>query len=820
VSTTVTIPGTGRRTHWAGLAFYFCVLAFGLVALLSSVFPFESASPVRYGAFLAMALAVSAVRLGLPNEMTGLSVNFVFMLIGIVALSRSETVLLVTGVTCLQAIRSRTGGFTERAFQVAVATGSAAASYFVFHGWSFSELSIDVPLRMLLATSVYFILATFPEAARMSMATGQSIPEAWRECYTWTLPYYLLGAIAASSFGFLKTDAGWPALLLTLPLIYLVYRHYRLYISRVEADREHSEQMADLHLRTIEALAMAIEAKDQTTHDHLNRVQTYALAVGREMRLSEGELKALHAASLLHDIGKLAVPEHIISKPGKLTKEEFEKLKVHPVVGAEILERVKFPYPVVPIVRHHHEKWNGGGYPDGLAGEAIPVGARILAAVDALDALASERQYKKALPIQDAMSRIEAESGISFDPRVVAILKRRYRELERAALAATPERTKLDTGFSVPNGEAPAAGLQKEADAKPASFLASIAAARQEAQSLFELAQELGTSLSLDETLSVLAVRLKRIVPYDSIAVYVIRDHVLRPEYVSGENFRFFSSVEIPLGQGLSGWVAANRRAILNGDPALEPGFGDAPTPLHSALSIPLEAVGGVVGVLTLYRASKDAFSRDHFRVLQAITGKVAICVENALKYRQAESSASTDYMTGLLNARSLFLHLDGELARCRRLDQPLAVLVSDLDGFKQVNDRFGHLEGNKLLQQVALKLKESCREYDCVARMGGDEFVIVLPGLNAETVRGMVPRLRQIVKQAGREVLNEDVIGFSVGEAYFPVDGEDAEQLLSAADRRMYQVKAQQKVLKGATRGFDFDTAENVGSYNRPTPN
>lgn len=811
MSEIVKLPDNQEKSNWTSTAFSFCVILFGLVALLSSLIPFQSASPERYAAFLVMALAVSAVRLSLPNAIAGLSVNFVFMLIGIVALSQSETVLLVTGVTLLQVFWKdgfeRT--FAARAFDVAVSAASATSSYLVFHAWSFPDLSIDVPLRMLLATGAYFILATFPDAVRMSLAGDRSIPEAWRESYTWTLPYYLLGAIAASSFGFLKTDAGWPALLLTTPLIYLVYRHYRLYLNRVDADKSHAEQMADLHLRTIEALAMAIEAKDQTTHDHLNRVQTYALAVGREMRLPGPQLQALHAAALLHDIGKLAVPEHIISKPGKLTREEFEKLKIHPVVGAEILERVKFPYPVAPIVRHHHEKWNGGGYPDGLAGEVIPVGARILAAVDAFDALASERQYKKALPLNEAMARIEAESGISFDPRVVAILKRRYRELEREAQAATPERAKIDTDFRVENGVAPAAGLEKDSEEKPAAFLSSIAAARHEAQSLFELAQELGTSLSLDETLSVFAVRLKRIVPYESIAVYVIRDHVLRPEYVSGENFRFFSSAEIPFGHGLSGWVAENRRAILNGDPALEPGYTGSLTPLCSALSVPLEAVGGVVGVLTLYRSEKDAFSRDHFRVLQAITGKVAICVENALKYRQAESSASTDYMTGLLNARSLFLHLDGELARCRRLDQPLAILVSDLDGFKQVNDRFGHLEGNKLLQQVALRLKESCREYDCVARMGGDEFVVVLPGLTADTVRGMVPRLRQIVKQAGQDVLHEDVIGFSVGEAYFPVDGDDAEQLLATADRRMYQFKAQQKVLKGATRGYDFDPME-----------
>src|SRR6185295_2251599 len=197
----------------------------------------------------------------------------------------------------------------------------------------------------------------------------------------------------------------------------------RSYLDRLEKEKKHVEDMAGLHLRTIEALALAIEAKDHTTHDHLCRVQVYALEVGREMNLSDLELEALQAAAVLHDIGKLAVPEHIISKPGKLTPEEFEKMKTHPIVGAEILERVAFPYPVVPIVAAHHERWDGAGYHKGLSGEGIPIGARILAAVDCLDALASDRQYRRALPLDEAMEIVKEQSGISFDPRVVEILQ-------------------------------------------------------------------------------------------------------------------------------------------------------------------------------------------------------------------------------------------------------------------------------------------------------------------------------------------------------------------------------------------------------------
>ena len=176
----------------------------------------------------------------------------------------------------------------------------------------------------------------------------------------------------------------------------------------------HAESLANLHMRTIEALALAIEAKDNTTHDHLRRVQVYAMEVGRELKLGDDDLEALRAAAVLHDIGKLAVPEYIISKPGKLSPEEFEKMKIHPVVGAEILEHVQFPYPVVPIVRAHHEKWNGSGYPFGLRGKDIPIGARILSAVDALDALASDRQYRRALPLDAGDGKNRAGLGQSI----------------------------------------------------------------------------------------------------------------------------------------------------------------------------------------------------------------------------------------------------------------------------------------------------------------------------------------------------------------------------------------------------------------------
>src|SRR5438105_12441754 len=240
-----------------------------------------------------------------------------------------------------------------------------------------------------------------------------------------------MGAGVAGLVTYFNRMVEWQTSLLVLPAVYLIYRSYRLYLGKLENEKKHVEEMANLHLRTIEALALAIEAKDHTTHDHLQRVRVYAIEVAKELAVSPGEMEALHAAALLHDIGKLAVPEHIISKPGRLTPEEFEKMKIHSVVGAEILERVRFPYPVVPIVRAHHEKWDGTGYPFGLRGEEIPIGPRMLCAVDFLDALSSDRQYRRAIPLKEVMARVEAEAGSSFDPVVVAMLRERYLHLEK-----------------------------------------------------------------------------------------------------------------------------------------------------------------------------------------------------------------------------------------------------------------------------------------------------------------------------------------------------------------------------------------------------
>ena len=237
--------------------------------------------------------------------------------------------------------------------------------------------------------------------------------------------YITVGAVGAAVFAAALVLARsaptyWPIIVVTGPL-YLAYRTHKLSVARMEVNRRHFEELAELHLSTVEALALAIDAKDQTATAHIRRVQRYAAAVAHALGMTPQEVQGVRTAALLHDIGKLAVPEHILSKPGPLTAEEFQKIQIHPVIGAEIIAGVPFPYPVAPLILSHHERWDGKGYPHGLQGEQIPLGARILTVVDYFDALTCDRPYHTAVSDAEAVAAIGAEAGTALDPNVVAV---------------------------------------------------------------------------------------------------------------------------------------------------------------------------------------------------------------------------------------------------------------------------------------------------------------------------------------------------------------------------------------------------------------
>jgi putative nucleotidyltransferase with HDIG domain len=595
-------------------------------------------------------MLASGMKVRLPAVKSAMSLNFVFVLIGIADLSFAETLLMgCLGMLVQCVFQTKTRPQAVRvAFSVASMAWSIAACYDVYHAPQLAARSVPMPAMLLLAAATFFVTNTLSVSGALALTGTRAIWDVWRETYFWSFPNYLVGAAVAWIISAASRSFGWQTALLLLPILYVIFRSHILYVTRLEEEkkraeeqRNHAEEVAALHRRTIEALALAIEAKDQTTHDHLERVEVYAVEVGKELGLTPSELEAVRASALLHDIGKLAVPEYIISKPGKLTPEEFEKMKVHPVVGAEILERVRFPYAVAPIVQSHHEKWDGSGYPDGLAGEQIPIGARILSAVDCLDALASDRQYRRALPLEEAIRVVQAEAGKSFDPTVVEVLARRCVELELLAKSGSHgEKAKLSVDVKIERGAAPAAGFESSREVNHATsdlvnLQGSIADRNRTKDGLAALSQKLAESAGRTSVFDTLRDGLRELIPYSLLAVYQRHEERLVPEFLDGEDYRLFASLEIPLGMGLSGWVAENRKSIINGNPSVEPGYMNDPTKfstLRSALAVPLEVRDSVIGVLSLYRRDRDAFTPEHLRMLRTLSETLARVLDGAVE--------------------------------------------------------------------------------------------------------------------------------------------------------------------------------------------
>lgn len=787
-------------------------VAAGALVLTAALLHWQCADPLKLISYILLAIFGSTYKVRLPGMESTMSPNAVFIMLGVIDLSTPEAIAVGFASALTQCLwrPAHKPELVKVSFSV---MSCCVAVWIACEAFSLSArfVHFNIALMLLFAAFVYYTGNTLSVAGVIALCAETPLLKTWRSAYLWTMPMYLAGATVAGLVVFCNRFLGWPSSLLLIPGMYMIFRAYELQLEGLknerkrieieklhwEAEKLHAQEIYDLHLRTIEGLALAIDAKDHTTHEHLLRVRCYCMEIGKEMGFTSSELDALRAASLLHDIGKLAVPDHIINKPGRLRQEEFEKMKIHPVIGAEILKRISFPYPVAPIVHAHHEKWNGEGYPLGLKGEEIPLGARILAAVDALDALASDRQYRKALPLDDAMANVAAESGTSFDPAVIEVLQRRYRELEAMAIREMEEaqNTAFSFGSDIKQGNRPASGLEPDVSVPGNSndYLQQIALARTEAHTLFEMGLDLGYSLSMVETLSLVSMRLAKLVPFDTILFYVRNEEMLIPEFVSGENEALLNARTVPVGTGICGWVAQNAKPIVNGNPAVEPWFADAtPETRHprSALAMPFEGIAGVQGVLVLYHSEADAFSAEHLRVLQVVSTRIAMFVENALKYRDAETSATVDYLTGVANVRSLAAHMDQEMARCRRGNTGFAVMVCDLNGFKQVNDHFGHQTGDMVLKRFAALLRESCREYDYIARMGGDEFVIIAPNMSPSSVSERTNLLDGLARQAGIEASDQLTLSLSLGAAFYPHDGSDPQQLLAEADKRMYSVK------------------------------
>jgi diguanylate cyclase (GGDEF)-like protein/putative nucleotidyltransferase with HDIG domain len=612
----------------------------------------------------------------------------------------------------------------------------------------------------------------------------------WHESFLWTSLTYFAGAFAACFVVRLLAVIQFYAFIISVPVAAVTYFTYKTYLDRVQSSMTHAEQMADLHLRTIEALAIAIDVKDETTHDHVHRVQIYATGLARACGLSDLEVEAMKAGALLHDIGKLAVPDYILNKPGQLTPAEFEKMKVHTTVGAEILERVGFPYPVVPVVRHHHERWDGTGYPDGLRAEEIPITARILSVVDCFDAARETRQYRKGLTRDEAIALLRAGAETKYDAQVVRVFLEHLPKFEEEIRRQKPIRANRAAVNPAPSSP-------QRAENRAAVF-EQIRNAHREVITLYDIAQTIGNSLDLRDMFAVFSSRLQDIVSYTTCVLYLQKPDSIELEatHIAGRHAGRFKGQGVMLNSGITGYVAANRQPLYNCDPQLD--FKAARLDLgedyRTAMSVPLMKGDDVLGALTLYHAELPAYEADHLRLLEAVAKLASDAIANALQHEETQAIALSDLLTGLPNARALRQKFEESASRARRFNLPFSILMMDLDGFKAINDTLGHQTGDRVMKEVAQVLARQIRASDFLGRYAGDEFVAILH-IDQDGARELVHRLQRVVDghdfgfgQAGIG------IGVSIGWASYGVDGDTLDELLLAADRAMYSDKLRRK--------------------------
>ena len=614
--------------------------------------------------------------------------------------------------------------------------------------------------------------------------------------------------LTAAALGLILTAPGGPqarelaslaacALALIL-LLYLPLRHKRV-VDEIRREANESlrlaESAAELNLRAVESLAIAIDAKAQTTNGHVRRTQVYALGLGRLLNVSAAELEALKAGALLHDVGNLAVPEHILNKPGRLSPAEFEKMKVHATVGGDIVSRVGFPYPVEDVVRYHHERWDGTGYPKGLKGERIPLVARIIAAVDFYDSTRCERPYRPGMTREQSLALLRQKAGTSFDPAVVETFVEHVEDFDARLSPTDLEEQVRDEKAEVRAGaDARASGVWSEG-------FRSIARAQREVAALHELTQVIGASLNLQDTSALVASRLREIVPFDACVIYALDERTGRaePVFAAGEWTEFFSARGVAAGEGITGWVVANARGMCRTPPELE--LAGAPAEVSAdvrdCLSAPLVREDGAFGAGTLFSKTAGAYTAEHLRLLDSACLHTSGALNNALAHERTRESALTDQLTGLPNARALHLMLEHRLAECRRYEgEVVSVLSIDVDDFHFVNEQFGHGVGDRLLASVCGVVKGQLRQMDMLARFAGDEFLAVMPGADARVAAMVAERIRLAVEsevfnvKTGRNVQ----VKVSAGSGSYPADGETADELLAAATRAMRRDKQARK--------------------------
>lgn len=766
---------------------------------IEGILALSEAEQLKTGLLLAVVIVAGLRPVPVPGTQVSITAGDTFVFLAAVLLGAPAATLVATTDAFVASYRtsSRWTSWFGGPAMVAVAVFVSANFFELMLTWSNNKgESSATLLAALLAFSVcYFILNSLFVTTLDALKKHSSLFTLWRQNYSWASLTYIASASAAGLIYLGIKNYGASSLLAAGPLVAIIYAASHFYFKQADQSLKASQSMTRLYLATVESLAAAIDAKDQITHDHVYRVQVYSRGLAHQFGLGEPDVEALKVGALLHDVGKIAVPDYILNKPGKLTAAEFEKMKIHTIVGAQILERVGFPYPVVPIVRHHHERWDGRGYPDGLKGEQIPLTARILTVVDCFDALCEDRQYRKAMTREDACQFLRDNAGSQFDPRVVESFLTNLCDYENEISAhIRPHQPLLSPSTQAGLSEGglnavPSAGLMMEDLHRAPEYLKQIKAVHAEVAALYEMAQTVSTSLDVRDVVTLTVTRIERMVPFTTCVVYlraVEEDDCAVAAYVFGEHSREIQGQRIPTGRGIAGWVVLNGRPMVNVDPRLDLDEFDVTeeTEYRSAAVFPLVRGNETIGAFAVYTSEPDRYNNNDLSLLESVSTLASTALQHAMLYEQTRTSAETDPLTGLANTRCLYERLERELQNADEHDSPLSILTFDLAGLRAVNETHGYQAGDRLLVEVARRLRRTLDGQGFLSRIAGDEFTCLLSGWQRSQAIVLGERVRTEAGRPRFEITPGKHAHFRLrlGIAEYPTDGRTINDLLHAA--------------------------------------
>jgi putative nucleotidyltransferase with HDIG domain len=738
------VNSTGGLSR-GGRAFVGCVILAGGAAIAQASFDLYL-HPLDWQWFILAGLTLlsGSITVKVPSIPATISVSETFVFTAVMLFGPSAgtiTVALDCLIISLWLQRKKREAY-KAVFNVASASFSlwtSAQLYFALSGVPPLSTAPEVRLSELLFplvafTITYFLLNSSLIAFAISLEKGTPAHKVWRENFVWLSLNFFSGASVAALLVAYTRRLDWYAVGIIIPILVISYLTYKTSMGRLEDTTNHLSELNLLYLSTIETLAMWIDAKDQITHGHIRRVQTFAVELARELGVKDAKLiKAIEAAALLHDMGKLAIPEHILNKPGKLTPGEFEKMKTHASIGAQILSAIDFPYPVVPIVRHHHECWDGSGYPDKLAGTDIPIGARILAVVDCFDALTSDRPYRPALRDAEALRMLTLRRGTSYDPLVVDGFLRVQSQLAEQLSADATDNPTETVLHRVRQTDTPGGASQGAGDS-----LISI-----------DLRQGVGKRL-LQTARQVVPVSLAVVYAHDSQSDVLVVAHTL------GDGGIRLEGKTVRVGQGVSGWVAANRRAVANSDSSLDLGenFSSDGADLRSCLSLPVLLGDALLGVLSLYSTEADRFTADNKAILES---EVQQFVNDLGTRFDNLDGQSQDQIPPGQNGHLERVFMHGQLH-----GQRVAVVVLSLRSVATLSES-GAQQLSSLLDSV---VRESVRAGDLTIRTAETEILVVLPHTDMSVATTTADRLARTISQTSFDVDGAGSLRISVAEA------------------------------------------------------